>query len=80
MKNNSRESYLDWEFKLSLCEKRIFTWKLERGINQGKKLGGVKEVEGLGQSKEKKRLGMLLEEPKKDLEWVKCSDRMGKMP
>lgn len=39
MRNNS-DNYLDWEFKLSSYEERIFKWRPERSISQGEKLGG----------------------------------------
>lgn len=58
MRNRSRENYSDWKFQLPLHEKRIFKWRLGRGTSPEEKLGGWGSGV-LGQSKEKKRLGML---------------------
>lgn len=54
---NNRKDNSDWELRLTLYEERIFKWRLEGGINQGRHWRIGRRV--LGQSKQKKRLGML---------------------
>lgn len=60
MRNNSRANNLDWEFKLALYEEKIFILSRDLKEELAKQRNwGLGRVGVLGQSKQKKRLGML---------------------